>query len=681
MLDLLNDQQKEAVLHKNGPLLIFAGAGSGKTRVITFRIAKLILDKATEPEEILAVTFTRKAAGEMKDRVKQLLRKYSSNKFSGRLPFIGTFHSFGAQMLRKEGKLIGIPYGFSIYDPDDVIHLIKQIMDEENIDKKQFNPRNVAGLISSAKNERVGSDEYKSFVRGPFEEVVAEIYPKYEAYLREQNAVDFDDLQILPLKILEEHPDVRNKYQDKYKYILVDEYQDTNMVQYHFIKNLVNSRKNICVVGDDDQGIYSWRGATIKNILSFEKDFPGAKVVKLEKNYRSTKNILHAAQSVISQNSQRAQKDLWTDSDRGAKVDLYQAKTGKDEAQYVIDGIKDSQMDGTSLSDICVLYRTNAQSRVLEELLIHSAIPYRLVGGVRFYERREIKDLLAYLRFFGNPMDEVSFERIINVPSRKIGEKTLADLKSFASRFAGGKYNLGTLLLLVWASQNNVKDFEKFIPTLKVVTDLDEKLQTDDIKNFYDKNKDLIDLFGGLYDVSRNVVARSLIDEILYETKYEKFIDDGTEQAEARKENIHELKVVSDKYSKLGPRDSLLEFLSDVALVEQDSKHGSGASNESMVTLMTLHSAKGLEFDHIFMVGMEEGLFPHVRSFTSPSELEEERRLCYVGITRAKKKLHISYAESRNTYGGFSERIPSRFISEIPPDLVDFSSWDISRTY
>lgn len=681
MLDLLNEQQKEAVLHKNGPLLIFAGAGSGKTRVITFRIAKLILDGDVDPENILAVTFTRKAAGEMKERVRELLKKYSKDKYRGRLPFIGTFHSFGAQMLRKEGRALGIPMGFSIYDPDDVIHLIKQIMDEENIDKKQFNPRNVYGLISSAKNERVDSKEYKNFVRGPFEEVVAEIYPIYEKKLREQNAVDFDDLQILPLQILEENKDIRERYQKQYKYILVDEYQDTNLIQYNFIKNLVGPDKNLCVVGDDDQGIYSWRGATIKNILSFEKDFPGAKVVKLEKNYRSTKNILHAAQSVITQNTERASKDLWTDSDTGEKVDLYQAKTGRDEAQYVVDNIRDYERQAVDLDDICILYRTNSQSRALEELLIQYAVPYKLVGGVRFYERREIKDLLAYLRYFANPRDEVSFERIINVPSRKIGNKTLENLKSVAGKFSGGNFNLGTFLLIIWGVNNEVKDFEKFLPGLDVSADIGEQLSDDKYKEFYKSNQKLIDLFGNLYDISRNVVARTLIDEILYDTKYEKYIDDGTEQAEGRKENIHELKVVAEGYSQLGPRDSLLAFLSDVALVEQDSKFNTDQPNESMVTLMTLHSAKGLEYDYIFMVGMEEGLFPHVRSFSNPSELEEERRLCYVGITRAKKKLHMSYADSRNTYGGFGERIPSRFIGEIPPDLMSFRSWDITRTY
>ncbi len=678
MIESLNQQQKEAVLHDSGPLLIFAGAGSGKTRVITYRIARLILDKVVEPENILAVTFTRKAAGEMKSRVRQLMKENLKGKWTGRLPFIGTFHSFGAQLLRKEGRIIGLPYGFSIYDPDDVLHLIKQIMDDKNIDRKQFNPTVIASLISSAKNERISPKEYPSFVRGQLEEVVSDVYSEYEKRLRSQNAADFDDLQILPLQILEENPDIRKKYHTQYKYVLVDEYQDTNLIQYQLIKNIVNKHKNICVVGDDDQGIYSWRGATIKNILSFEKDFPGAKVIKLEKNYRSSRNILHAAHSVIIQNTERADKDLWTDAREGEKVVLYQAKSGKDEVEFVIDRIKEIRNEGNKLNDIVILYRTNAQSRIIEEILIRNTIPYRLVGGVRFYERREIKDLLAYLRFLANPQDMTSLVRILNVPSRKIGEKSLEELKRFAKEFCGGKYKLGVALLLLWAGKNNVKNIEKFIPSEKIAKGFKDELEKGKNLNIYSKYEKVINLFGNLYDISKSINARLLIDEILDMTKYEKWIDDGTEQAESRKENIYELKVVADKYSKLGPKDSLLEFLSDVALVEQDSKYDDDQIDDEMVTLMTLHSAKGLEYNDVFVVGMEEGLFPHVRSFTSPSELEEERRLCYVGITRAKKRLFLSYAENRSTYGGFGERIPSRFISEIPPDLVDFYSWDNS---
>ncbi|MFH1547166.1 MAG: UvrD-helicase domain-containing protein [bacterium] len=675
MLDSLNQQQKEAVLHKNGPLLIFAGAGSGKTRVITFRIARLILDKVVQPENILAVTFTRKAAGEMKERVQKLLKESSEN-WHGRLPFIGTFHSFGANFLRKEGRIVGLPYGFSIFDPDDVVHLIKQIMDERNIDKKQFNPNVIYTLISSAKNEKISPEEYPNFVRGPLEDIVAEIYPEYEKNLRSQNAVDFDDLQILPLKILDENKDIREKYHKMYKYVLVDEYQDTNMIQYQLIKHLVNEDKNICVVGDDDQGIYSWRGATIKNILSFEKDFPGAKVIKLEKNYRSTRNILHAAHSVISQNIERAQKDLWTDSELGEKIVLYQARDGRDEAEFVVSNIMDIQSSGGGLNDIVVLYRTNAQSRAIEEILINNAIPYKLIGGVRFYERREIKDMLAYLRFLANPKDETSLVRIMNVPTRKIGEKSLSEMKSFAKKFSGGKFKLGECMLILWAAENNVKNIEKFLPESVVKSDVIENAKTDDSKDFYDKYKKVIDVFGQLYDISITSDARHLIDEILELTKYETWIDDGTEQAQSRKENLYELKVVANRYSKLGPKDSMMEFLSDVALVEQDSKDDGGQYGDEMVTLMTLHSAKGLEFEMVFMIGMEEGLFPHIRSFTSPSELEEERRLCYVGITRAKKRLFLTYAENRSTYGGFGERIPSRFIAEVPPDLVDFCSSD-----
>lgn len=681
MFEDLNSPQKEAVMYSKGPLLIFAGAGSGKTRVITHRIARLISEGVVEPESILAVTFTRKAAGEMKERVRDILSKQSSghsrgSKFSGsRLPYIGTFHSFGAYVLRLDGESLGIPAGFSIYDPNDTVHMVKNIMDDLNIDKKQFSPKRIKTYISSAKNEMVSPKDYPKFAQGPFEEIVTEVYPRYEDCLRAQGAVDFDDLQILPLKLFTENKEVLKKYNNRYKYLLVDEYQDTNMIQYKLVKLLAGDKQNVCVVGDDDQGIYSWRGATIKNILSFERDFPGAKIIKLEKNYRSTKNILHAAHAIIRHNNERSEKELWTDADRGAKLKMFEARNEREESRYVIDTINKLRDEGIDLSEQCILYRTNAQSRVFEEELLRKAIPYRLVGGVRFYERREIKDMLAYLRFLANPQDDLSFMRIINVPPRKIGNKSVTEIGDFARSILGGKFGPGVLFLILWGIVSGIKNWREYLPSVDITSELVEDLENNEsVVAFQEKYGGLISIFGKLYKSSMTENVRLLLDEILEMTKYESWIDDGTPQAQARKENLYEIKVVAEKYSSLGPRDSLLAFLSDVALVEQDLDEDAGKDSHS-VTLMTLHSAKGLEFDVVFMVGMEEGLFPHTLSFTSPSELEEERRLCYVGITRARKKLFMSFADSRRTYvGGMADRIPSRFISEIPVELMEFES-------
>ncbi|MEA3356984.1 MAG: 3'-5' exonuclease, partial [Patescibacteria group bacterium] len=488
-----------------------------------------------------------------------------------------------------------------------------------------------------------------------------------------------DDLQILPLRLFEENSVVLKKFNQKYEYILVDEYQDTNTVQYRLVKKLAGEKCNICVVGDDDQGIYSWRGATVRNILQFEKDYPGAEIVKLEKNYRSTRNILHAAHAVIVKNSERAEKELWTDKEHGDKIVVYQARNPRDEAKFVVEKIKQLEREGKNAGEISVLYRINAQSRSLEEELLKNAIPYRLVGAVRFYERREIKDILAYLRFFSNPLDDVAFMRIVNVPPRKIGKKSIEELSSFAHNISGGKIGVGLLILLLWGHSQGVKNWDEYLPGIEVSKDVLKNLGSDAFEKFAQKHEKLVSLFGRNYDASMQENVRVLIDEILDSTKYEKWLDDGTDQARTRQENLYELKIVAEQYSELGPRDSLLAFLSDVALVEQEKKveHGQDAG-DNIITLMTLHSAKGLEFGTVFMIGMEEGLLPHSRSFTSPSELEEERRLCYVGITRAKSGLFMSFAENRRTYGGLADRIPSRFIAEIPEDVIEFTSWNES---
>jgi DNA helicase-2/ATP-dependent DNA helicase PcrA len=673
----LNNQQKKAVSHDDGPLLVFAGAGSGKTRVITYRIARLIYDAVVPPQNILAVTFTRKAAGEMKERVSKLLRDQSLETdfaYPGTLPYIGTFHSFGALVLRKECDEVGLPVGFSIYDPNDCDRLIKNIMEELNIDKKQFNPKRIKGMISTAKNDLIGPKEYQKFVDGPMEEIVANIYPQYQDNLRARGAVDFDDLQILPLKMFMAKKPILEKYQEQYKQILVDEYQDTNLIQYKLVKLLAGSHNNICVVGDDDQGIYSWRGATIKNILSFERDFPDAEVVKLEKNYRSTKTILQAAYAVIKNNNQRAEKELWTDSGNGEKISLFEARGEKEEADFVVKRIQKLQRQGIELSDMCILYRTNSQSRPFEEMLIRKSLAYRLIGGTRFYERREIKDILAYLRFLANPLDELSFLRIVNVPSRRIGPKSIEEIKAVASKYGGEDVHGGVLLLIIWGIMGDVQDWDKYLPLIEIDEETIKSIKKSPVvAEFKQDYKELISLFGKLYDLSKNENVGVLINEILDRTKYEKWIDDDSPQAEDRKENIFELKVVADKYADQGPRDSLIEFLENVSLVENDINP---EENEAGVTLMTLHSAKGLEFEVVFMVGMEEGLFPHSMSFTSPSELEEERRLCYVGITRAETKLYLTFANNRRTYKGFSERVPSRFISEIPEDMIEIENYD-----
>ncbi|MBN1618619.1 UvrD-helicase domain-containing protein [Candidatus Dojkabacteria bacterium] len=677
-------------MHNNGPLLVFAGAGSGKTRVITYRIARLIKDHICEPENILAITFTRKAAGEMKDRVKSILAKLAeqSKDFAyPRSPLISTFHAFGAYILRKDGHYIGIDRNFSIFDPNDTEVLIKQIMDELNIDKKQFNPANIRYSISSSKNEMIDPKQFKQFVQSSFDEVVASVYPKYEEQLREQGAVDFDDLQILPLVLFKENPTVLERYNNQFKYILVDEYQDTNEVQYRLVKYLAGKNNNLCVVGDDDQGIYRWRGATIKNILSFEKDFKGTVVVKLEKNYRSTQNILDSAYAIVHKNNERVEKKLWTDSEKGSPIHVYEAKRDFDEAKFVIDKILDlsdinNNENSVRLKDIAILYRTNAQSRIFEEELLKNAIPYRLVGGLRFYERREIKDLLAYLRFLANPRDEVSFQRIINTPPRKIGIKSILSMNHFVKKTFNGRINLGLFLIIAWKVTDKSSDWKKEFSTYDIDDFIINLIKTDDqCKAFIERYAELVSLFGKLWDFSMKNNVRLLLDEVLSQVKYIDWIDDGSDDAVARKENIFELKVIADRYSDYKSRDSLLSFLADIALVEQDQISDKDVDENDMVTLMTLHSAKGLEFDTVFIVGMEEGLFPHSLSFASVSDLEEERRLCYVGITRAKKRLYLTFAGNRKTYTGLTDRIPSRFISELPEELVKFDSWNSGESY
>jgi DNA helicase-2/ATP-dependent DNA helicase PcrA len=659
----LNPEQKKAVLCTEGPLLVFAGAGSGKTRVITSRIAYLISEKKVKPQNILAVTFTKKAAGEMQERVKSILGEIGADIKD--LPLIGTFHSIGALFLRQNAKAAGLTNNFSIYDSDDSENLIKDLMVERQIDIKQIKPKSVAYFIGAAKNEMVTPENFSLHYGGYIEDIVADIYPDYQKQLKAQNSVDFGDLLYLTVKMLEENEDIREKYQNKYQYLLIDEYQDTNNAQYKFAKLLSEKHQNICVVGDDDQGIYAWRGADIKNIQSFEEDFKNVTVVKLEQNYRSTKNVISAAVSVIQQNNQRVDKKLWTDNNQGENITVYQARDQEDEAEYVVEKIKHLKDLRVPLSNIAVLYRTNYQSRAIEEALLSEAVSYKLVGGFRFYERKEIKDILSYLKFIYNLKDELSLGRVLNTPTRKIGPKTVATLHELARSV---DCSIGELLVGAYVNSH---------PDAKDSCNLGEGLlsRIDASSDKMGKFLSLISIFGSIYTEAQGKNILDIIDMILEKTRYVEWFDDGTDQAQMKKENVTELKNVAYTYVQKDAANSLEMFLNDINLIEQEQDKNQDGSGY-YVNLMTLHSSKGLEFDYVFIVGMEEGLLPHSRAFTDEKELEEERRLCYVGITRAKQKLTLTFAEQRITREGLTAQIPSRFLGEIPQDICEYFSWN-----
>jgi DNA helicase II / ATP-dependent DNA helicase PcrA len=624
----LNTEQQKAVTTIDGPILILAGAGSGKTRVITYRIAYLI-SQGIKAENILAVTFTNKAAGEMKERVIKILGEEKKANL-----WIGTFHSICARILRREIKHIGFENNFSIYDTSDQISLIKEILKTLDMDEKMFNPRTISGKISSAKNELVKPATFASnYAHSFFEEKVAEVYEIYEKELKKRNALDFDDLISRAIEVLDIHPDILERYRKMFQYILVDEYQDTNHSQYLLIKMLTNSKNNICVVGDPDQSIYNFRGADIRNILNFEKDHPDTKIFKLEENYRSTKNILNCAQGLIENNKQRKKKSIWTNNDIGELVTVFQAFNQIEEGDYIVSEIRSLMRKNplSSLNDIVVFYRTHAQSRALEEVFINSSIPYRIIGGVSFYARREIKDILSYLNILNNPSDLTSLKRIINIPTRGIGLSAMKYLVNI-DRID----DLGDILERVDARAK--KGFEKFY-------------------NLYKKLK----------GESVRVVVSELINIILREIEYREYLLDGTKEGETRWENVKELLSVAKKFDSLNPNESLASFLEDVSLITSADNQD---YNQDSISLMTLHSAKGLEFDYVFMVGMEENIFPHAQSMADEHDLEEERRLCYVGITRARKRLYMIYANSRMLYGGVQSNAPSRFLEEMPQDIL-----------
>lgn len=635
----LNKEQLDAVQTINGPMLILAGAGSGKTKVLTCRIAHL-LQQGVRPYRILAITFTNKAAAEMRERVDRMAGA------AARDVWLFTFHAFCARLLRYElENLSGYANNFAIYDTSDSKNLIKQVLKEMNLDEKRFPLPAIISHISNAKNALLLPDAYAREASGYYEQQVAKIYDAYQKKLQANNAVDFDDLLLLALRLLQENPAVREKYQRKFDYLMVDEYQDTNHAQYLLTKLLAAGHRNICVVGDADQSIYGWRGADIQNILDFEKDYPDAKLVKLEQNYRSTQVILDAANAVIDNNSGRKPKNLWTANGNGSEIIYYQANDERDEARYVIENMQKLQLnEGAKLGDMAVLYRTNAQSRVFEEMLIKSGIAYTMVGGTKFYERKEIKDALAYLRLLYNPHDSLSLLRIINVPRRGIGDATLARLQEYANASGQSLFEVVT----------NAAD----VPGLA--------------SRFANKLDELSELLFELMGEAADVPVKQLLDDVLLKTGYlEELQSSKDPQDESRVENLKEMLSVTEEFAvkceRNGEEPTLENFLADVALVADidDAELG-----EEAVTLMTLHSAKGLEFPDVFLVGMEEGIFPHARTLMNENEIEEERRLCYVGITRAEKHLFLSNARTRTIYGRTQYYTPSRFLQEVPRNLV-----------
>lgn len=638
LLEGLNPEQRRAVETTEGPLLIQAGAGSGKTKTLTHRIAYLIATHKATPYNILAVTFTNKAAREMRERVATLLGENADNRSF--MPFMGTFHGICVRLLRQDGEAVGIPRSFVIFDESDRQAAIKQASKQLMIDEKTFPARALSSLISSAKNEMLSPNEYAATASTPAQSAAAKVYPAYERALKEASALDFDDLLIRTVQMLKSQSEVRSKWQQQFKYIMIDEYQDTNAAQYQIVKLLTNQHQNIAVVGDDWQSIYSWRGADFRNILKFEQDYKNCTVIKLEQNYRSTKNILNAAHAVITKNAQRSDKRLWTDSGDGLPVQILPVNNERAEGEALIRRIRNGVDSGQRrYADYAVLYRTNAQSRSIEEALVHYGVPYRVVGGVRFYDRKEIKDVMAYLRLVFQPNDRVSFDRIVNVPARGIGAKSLQN-------FFG------------W-QQAHGHSLQQALEQVTSCSELTPKARQ--------ALREVGDIMAALREVSQDASVSGLIDSLLRRVGYLDYLDDGTPQGEARQENVKELLSVAQEYQESG----LEGFLEEVALVS-DIDGADFTSNA--VTLMTLHAAKGLEFPVVFMVGLEESILPHSRALYDQSEMEEERRLCYVGMTRARQELYLCHASSRLLYGGVQHNPPSRFLSEIEgvesvPDL------------
>jgi DNA helicase II / ATP-dependent DNA helicase PcrA len=631
----LNPPQRAAVAAGDGPLLIFAGAGSGKTRVLTHRIAWLIQQGRAEPSEILAVTFTNKAAREMRSRVENLL-----NLAAGGI-WMGTFHAIAVRILRRDGAAEGIDRHFVIYDEADRLTVVKRVMTELRLDEKRYPPGGMVALISRGKDEVRTGAEQANAAGTHHEELAARIRLRYDAFLEQNNALDFDDLLSRTVWLFDRHPDVLEKYQRRFKYIMVDEYQDTNRAQYLMVRHLASKHRNLCVVGDDDQSIYQFRGADVRNILSFEHDYPDAQIVKLEQNYRSTQVILDAAYHVIKANPNRADKRLWTERPGGPKVVVAQTYDEQEEALAVAqEALRLVAQGDYRLGDLAVLYRTNAQSRALEEVLLRRGVPYRLIGGLRFYERREVKDVLAYLRLIANPQDTLSFSRVINVPRRKLGEKSLAQLGYWADAHGMSPWDsltrLDEMTELTTAARGALRDFRDLVDEVRAAS------------------------------LERRLVE--VIDLLLLRSAYERYVKDGSGDGDERWANVLELRGLASEYDGLPPGEGLQAFIEDLALMSDVDSLDERAQG---MTLITLHMVKGLEFPVVFMLGMEEGLFPHSRSLDSPAGLEEERRLAYVGMTRAKDRLFLFHAFRRHLWGSANLNLPSRFLADIPSELVD----------
>ena len=629
ILDPLNSRQREAVLATEGPVLIIAGAGSGKTKALTHRVAYL-LSRGVHPENILAVTFTNKAAREMKDRITLLVERNRPRGAGD--PFIGTFHSFCVRILRSEAMYIGYTRSFTIFDDDDSISLIKEILKEVNVNPKQFPAAMVLGIISGLKSELIESSGYEGRDSSEmFPKIIYRVFDLYEKRLKNSNAMDFDDLITKTVLLFRGHPDILEKYQSRFRYIHIDEYQDTNTAQYELSKLLAARYKNIFVIGDDAQSIYSWRNADFRNILNFEKDFPDSRVIVLDENYRSTKTILEGANAVISQNTLQKQKKLWTQKPDGEKIEYVILPTELSEAEFVASEIERLSKAGKELEDIAVLYRTNAQSRAVEEILLSKKIPYSLIGGIKFYRRKEIKDITSYLRLIANPNDQLALRRVINVPPRGIGKITLLKFLGSRERISTGERPKSG------QEATSVGVFENI----------------------------LSDLRGSALILPPHLLVREIVKKI----SYEEYLEDAFLDSEMRIENIREFEALASRFSEGSPSEELIRMLEEISLVQDaDTARETGKKG---VTLMTLHAAKGLEFPVVFITGMEEGIFPHSKSLFDPGSLEEERRLCYVGLTRAKEKVWLLRAYRRRVWGDHQINSPSRFVKEIPEHLLN----------
>lgn len=638
LLNGLNPEQQKAVKTTEGPLLLMAGAGSGKTRVLTHRIAYLMVEKRVNPYNILAITFTNKAAREMKERIYKMMGGVADEIW------ISTFHSMCVRILRRDIDRIGYNRNFTILDSTDQQSVIKTILKEKNFDPKKFDPRAILGSISSAKNELKTPEDFAKLAGGYYDQVVSEVYDLYQKRLRKNSALDFDDLIMITIQLFQRVPEVLEHYQRKFQYIHVDEYQDTNRAQYMLVKFLANRFQNLCVVGDSDQSIYRWRGADIANILSFEKDYPKASVILLEQNYRSTKTILYAANEVIKNNLNRKPKNLWTENPEGNQIFYYRADSEQTEAQFVAGKIKEQVESGKrKYSDFAILYRTNAQSRVMEEVLLKSNLDYSIVGGIKFYDRKEIKDILAYLRLIANPADDISLQRVINVPKRGIGSSSVDKIADFANLHDISMYDALESVELIGLSPKITKAAREF--------------------------RDLIHGYTGMQEY---LSVTELVEEVLEKSGYRDMLKaEKSLESESRLENIDEFLSVTKSFEEGSEDKSLVAFLTDLALVADIDKLEDDAEKTDTVVLMTLHSAKGLEFPVVFLMGLEEGVFPHSRSLMEEVEMEEERRLAYVGITRAEEELYITNAQMRTLFGRTNMNPPSRFIKEIPENLLE----------